>query len=133
MKSVLKIGFIVLLVSLIACEKREKSLYDQVMDIHDEVMPKMGDLHKMKKQLRDSIAKTPGLPAEKKAEFEQTISLLDSASKSMMDWMHAFTPPEPTDKDAYEKYMKSELVKVQAMRETVLRAIDKTEKMGFKK
>lgn len=120
-----------LLGSLVACGKKEvseKPLYDQVMDIHDEVMPKMDDLYKMKKQLKDSIAATPDMPAERKAEFEQTISLLDSASKSMMDWMHDFNPPDQKDKEAFDKYMESELVKVKKMREDVMRALEKEKK-----
>ena len=118
-----------LLGSLVACGKKEvseKPLYDQVMDIHDEVMPKMSDLHKRKKQLKDSIESTPDMPAERKAEFEQTILLLDSAGKSMMDWMHDFNPPEQTDKEAFEKYMESELVKVKKMKETVMSVLEKT-------
>jgi hypothetical protein len=133
MKSVLKIAFIVLLGSLVACDKKEKPLYDQVMDIHDEVMPKVGDLYKKRKHLQDSITKTADMPAEKRAEFEKTIQTLETAEKSMMDWMHNFNPPEPTEKKAYQKYMESELVKVKEMRETVLRAIENAEKATGKR
>ncbi len=114
--------------SLLACSKAEKPLYDQVMDIHDEVMPKMNDLYKLKKGLQDSIANTPNISEETKKEFEETILVLDSASNSMMVWMRAFNPPEQTDKEAFQKYMESELVKVKKMREDVMRALDKAQK-----
>ncbi len=119
--------FLVLAGSLLACEKTEKPLYDQVMDIHDEVMPKMNDLYKLKKQLRDSIVNTPDMPEERKEEFEQTILLLDSASTSMMVWMRQFNPPAQKDKEAFQKYMESELVKVRKMREDVLQALEGVE------
>ena len=119
--------FLVLAGSLLACEKTEKPLYDQVMDIHDEVMPKMNDLYKLKKQLRDSIVNTPDMQEERKEEFEQTILLLDSASTSMMVWMRQFNPPAQKDKEAFQKYMESELVKVRKMREDVLQALEGVE------
>ncbi len=128
MKSALKITLIVLVSSLIGCDKpvkQEKPLYDQVMDIHDEVMPKMNDLYKLRKQLQDSIANTADIPEEEKMEMEQTILQLDSASNSMMVWMREFNPPDQKDKDAFQKYMESELVKVKKMREDVMWALDK--------
>ncbi len=128
MKTVSKILFIVMLGSLLGCGKAEKPLYDQVMDIHDEVMPKMNDLHKLKKGLQDSIANTPDMAEEKKREFEQTILLLDSASNSMMVWMRQFNPPDQKDKEGFQKYMESELVKVKKMREDVMSVLEKAQK-----
>lgn len=126
MKSVLKIVFLVVVGSLMGCQKTEKPLYDQVMDIHDEVMPKMNDLYKIKKQLKDSIANTPDMPGEQKETIEQTILQVDSAATSMMVWMRQFNPPEASDKEAFNKYMESELVKVKKMREDVVRALAKS-------
>jgi arginine deiminase len=125
MKLVVRIMFIALVGVLLACEKTEKPLYDQVMDIHDEVMPKMNDLYKIKKQLQDSISNTPDMPGEQKQEFMQTILELDAASTSMMEWMRAFNPPDQKEEEAFQKYMESELVKVKKMREDVMKALEK--------
>jgi hypothetical protein len=128
MKSALKIAFIVLLGTVVACDKKEKSLYDQVMDIHDEVMPKMDDIQKLRKQMKDSLANNPDFSIEKKTEIEGAISDLETARKSMMDWMHNFNPPEQTDKEAFQKYMETELVSVKKMREDVLGTLEKFKK-----
>ncbi|HEY3430496.1 MAG TPA: hypothetical protein VGK39_07465 [Cyclobacteriaceae bacterium] len=128
MKTVSKILFIVIVGILAGCGKTEKPLYDQVMDIHDEVMPKMGDLYKAKKQLQDSIANTTTLSDDQKKEMESTILTLDSASNSMMVWMREFNPPEAHNKEEFNKYMESELVKVKKMREDVMEALKKIEK-----
>jgi predicted small lipoprotein YifL len=125
MKLIVKMMVLVLLGTFASCGEKEKPLYDQVMDIHDEVMPKMNDLYKLKKELQDSIANTPDLPEEIKRKFEQTILVLDSASNSMMVWMREFNPPDQKNKEAFQKYMESELVKVKAMREDVMRALEK--------
>ena len=133
MKIVSKILFIAVVGLLTNCaktEKTEKPLYDQVMDIHDEVMPKMGDLHKAKKQLQDSLASATALTEDQRKEIEGIILTLDSASNSMMNWMHEFNPPEASNKEAFNKYMESELVKVKKMKEDVMRALKKIEKQN---
>src|SRR6478735_8150516 len=107
MKLIVKLMVIVLIGTMTNCGEKEKSLYDQVMDIHDEVMPKMNDIHKMKKALKDSIANTPDMPEETKLKFGQTILRLDSAGNSMMVWMREFNPPEASDKEAFNKYMET--------------------------
>ena len=42
-----------------------QALYNQVMDIHDEVMPKMEDIYKLKKDFLEEIANTQGMPDRK--------------------------------------------------------------------
>ena len=125
MKLIVKLMVIVLIGTMANCGEKEKSLYDQVMDIHDEVMPKMNDIYKMRKSLQDSIAKTPDMPEKTKLKFQQSILRLDSAGNSMMSWMREFNPPEAKDKEAFNKYMETELVKVKKMREDVMRALNK--------
>lgn len=123
MKLIVKLMVIVLIGTMTNCGEKEKSLYDQVMDIHDEVMPKMNDIYKMRKTLKDSIANTADMPEETKLKFEQTILQLDSAGNSMMVWMREFNPPDQKDEEAFKKYMESELVKVKKMREDVMKAL----------
>ena len=125
MKLIVKLMVIVLIGTMANCGGKEKSLYDQVMEIHDEVMPKMNDIYKMRKSLQDSIANTPDMPDETKLKFQLSILRLDSAGNSMMGWMREFNPPEASDKEAFNKYMETELVKVKKMREDVMRALNK--------
>jgi Mg2+ and Co2+ transporter CorA len=145
MKTLLKVLSIVVLGALISCgksgtdttasdpvdEDANQALYDQVMDIHDEVMPKMDDLYKLKKQLQDSIAKTPAMVEDTKKELEQTIQQLDSASNSMMVWMRQFNPPtDSASQEALREYLEAQLEMVRKMRENVLEALDKGKKQN---
>ena len=123
MKLIVKLMVIVLVGAMTGCGEKEKSLYDQVMDIHDEVMPKMNDIYKMRKALKDSIANSADMSEETKLQITQTILTLDSAGNSMMVWMREFNPPDQKDEEAFKKYMESELVKVKKMREDVMRAM----------
>ena len=123
MKLIVKLMVIVLVGTMTYCGEKEKSLYDEVMDIHDEVMPKMNDIYKMRKSLKDSIENTADMSEETKLQITNTILQLDSAGNSMMVWMREFNPPDQKDEAAFKKYMESELVKVKKMREDVMRAL----------
>ena len=46
-----------------------QALYDEVMKVHDEVMPKMNDIYKKKEELKNKIAATPDLAEEKRKEI----------------------------------------------------------------
>ena len=91
-------------------ENPNQALYDQVMEIHDEAMPRLGEIERIKRELSEEIANSPDLVIEKKSELERTIKNLDSASQYMMDWMHEFKPlPDSTDREAAREYLESEM------------------------
>jgi hypothetical protein len=103
-----------------------QALYDQVMDIHDEVMPRSEDIYQLKKEIQEKIANTPDLIAEKKKELEMTIAQLDSADQSMMDWMHHFHPlPDSADQEKARAYLESEMEKIKKVRELTNESIEK--------
>lgn len=99
-------------------------LYNQVMDIHDEVMPKMEDLYKLKKKMEEEIAQAPSLTEERKRELEGLIAKLDSANLAMMDWMHEFNPlPDSANQEDAREYLENEMERVKKVREKMLDAI----------
>ncbi len=103
-----------------------QALYDQVMDVHDEVMPKSDQLYQLKKELKDKIANTPDLAADKKKELDQIIAELDSADHSMMDWMHKFNPlPDSADHEKAREYLENEMEKIKKVRELINGSIQK--------
>lgn len=103
-------------------------LYDQVMDIHDEVMPKMDEIMKLKRQLQDQIASSPDMVAERKAELEKVISNLDSASEAMMNWMHEFNPlPDTVDQEKAREYLESEMERIRKVKSLMLETIEQAQ------
>lgn len=104
-----------------------KALYDKTMNIHDEVMPKMDNLYKLKKALQDTLANTPSLSAEQKKTYEAHILRIDSASNAMMVWMRQFNPPADSSlsSDSYRIYMEGELEKVEKVKAAMLKALEK--------
>lgn len=109
-------------------EKKEdnpnQSLYEKVMGVHDEVMPRMDDIQKLKRELQETIKNSTDLAEEKRKELEQKIALLDSASKAMMNWMFEFRPEELKG-DSLRIYLEKEMDRVTKVKELMLDAIKK--------
>ena len=105
-------------------------LYNQVMDIHDEVMPKMEDLYNMKKDIEDQLKNSKGLAAEQRQKLEEKVAQIDSVSKLMMDWMHEFNPPpDTTDKEEARAYLERELERVRQVKQAMLETIEQGTKL----
>jgi len=101
-----------------------QALYDEVMKVHDEVMPKMNDLYKIKKGLQQKLEETKDLSEEKKKELETAISKVDSASESMMVWMRQFNPlPDSLGEERAREYLEDEMQKVKKVKEDILEAL----------
>lgn len=83
------------LIALITCfiffscndaqEKAYEKLNEEVMALHDKIMPKTEDLVTLKGKL-DSFAKGPDSIHVKKLQIA-----LSKADESMMDWMHHYS------------------------------------------
>ena len=104
-----------------------KALYDEVMDVHNEVMPRMDDLIKAKGALKKKL-ETPGLSEAGKKEINEKIARIDSASEGMMVWMRQFDPiPDSLGEDKAREYLESEMVKVKKVKEDILAALKEAE------
>lgn len=105
-----------------------QALYDEVMKVHDEVMPKMNDIYKIKQDLKKKLNETKDLSEEKKKELEQTIARLDSASDGMMIWMRQFNPlPDSLGEEKAREYLEDEMERVKKVKEDILEALEKAQ------
>jgi hypothetical protein len=145
-----KLLYIVTLAALVSCGKSgehqhdastetaqsdnpNKVLLDQIMDIHDEVMPKMQDLYTLKQSLQEK-AGVAGISAEEKKSLEDMMATLDSANTAMMDWMHKFQPlPDSADQEKAREYLESEMERVMKVRELTNETIEKAKSITAKK
>jgi hypothetical protein len=99
-------------------------LYNEVMDIHDEVMPRMEDLYNIKKDIEERLKDTKGLAAGQKEKLQKKLAQVDSVSKLMMTWMHEFNPPpDSADKAQTQAYLKSELERIKIVKQAMLKTI----------
>ena len=111
------------------------SLFEQVVALHDEAMPKMGklkgyeDLAKLK---IDSLSKINNAAARAlKSEYEKLVAALQRAQKGMNDWMDGFQPDKFENQDSLMAYYLEEKIKAQAMRDDIFAVMDTaTAKLG---
>jgi hypothetical protein len=106
-------------------EGGNQALYNEVMKIHDEVMPKMEAIYNRKGVLKDSIANTPDMSEAKKKDIEEAIAKLDAAGKGMEDWMHKFNPlPDSLGEEQAREYLENEMEKIKKVRSDMLEALE---------
>jgi hypothetical protein len=106
--------------------KGNQALYDEVMKVHDEVMPKMNDIYKAKQELN---AQLTNASEEKKKEIQGALVKLDSASESMMEWMHNFNPiPDSVGEEKAREYLETEMEKIKKVKEDVNEALEQVKK-----
>jgi len=117
--------FVILFSLVISCKPKIETpisqQHDAVMEIHDEVMPKMRDIYKLKKRLKKSDHADTEL-------FQNAITQLETADKAMMDWMRAYQKPKEGDSNALN-YLSDQMDKVQIVKSMMLNSILQGEKI----
>ncbi len=131
---------IVVTIFLSACGENKAELEQaekEVFEIHDEVMPKMGQLMELKTNLSkeisviDSLSKIKTVDSlQKRKEEALALSLaLNEADQGMMDWMHAYNGDslKALSADAALQAMQAEKDKISTVRDKMLESITKAE------
>ena len=92
----LALGFVL---SFTACDNKDKEaetlLNQEIIKVHDEVMPKMGELNRMKRQIgayKDAVSDDN---AAMKDSLINAILLLSKTEDNMNDWMNGYKYPNP--------------------------------------
>jgi len=119
----LQLCFLGLFMLVVGCAPSNQELYEEVMAVHDEVMPKMDDLYKLKRALKEKVA-SDSLEEAEKANLVQAIAKIDSASEGMMGWMREFDPPKEVTEDELRSYLEAEMKKVVKVKQDMLSAIE---------
>lgn len=99
--------------SVIACKKetpKGEQQYKSVMAIHDSVMPRMGELMSLRKQLQET--QTP----QNKDTVAALMTKMELANKGMMDWMYQFKKPEDLESETALQYLNQEKLKIQQVK-----------------
>jgi len=136
MKKIVTTLLIVCLISLSSCKNEKKiegpTQMEQVMEIHDEVMPKMGTIGKLVGQLKPMADSLGMESAEAKAMKD-----LQEANKSMMDWMQEFGDKFDSEEILDGKELSKEKVqllneeeqKIKAVKEAINSSIARAEEL----
>lgn len=135
MKKILSILVCVVLFFNFSCKEEKKApegptQMEQVMAIHDEVMPKMGTLGKLVGQLKAKVDTT-----EMGQKYEVAMKDLQAANMSMMDWMKNFGNRFDSDEilngkeltEEKQLWLNEEEEKVKALKEQINGSIERAQ------
>lgn len=116
------------------------SLFDAVMESHDVAMPKMFKLERLQKEAKaksDSLNKLPAAlkkeNATTKAGLDSLVKDLEYADFAMNKWMQEFKYDSLKNNEPERiKYLQSEKVKVDKVKDAVLGSLQKAEALSIK-
>jgi hypothetical protein len=128
MKRILSV--LAIAISLYNCSSKseKEALFEDVMKVHDELMPKLGDISSLSQDLKvKSAAKSSDRPAME--AINKKVVSLQNASGSMMQWMRSFNTQYDTlpEKIAVD-YLKEEKLEVEQLKKEMDSAISEAEK-----
>ena len=95
-----------------------KKLYDEVMEIHDEVMPKISDISKLRRKIKKQENKPPSTLT--------LIKQLEDADDGMMSWMSDFQvykSYKDSTKESKMRYLNIEKMKIKKVSDDMHTAI----------
>ena len=102
-----------------------KKLHNEVMQIHDDVMPKMSEIGRLKRQLKDF--QKEGKHTEKADSIQLFIYQLQEADESMMNWMGDFKKPDYSNFENAQTIYAKERVKITNVKNTMESTIRKAQ------
>lgn len=123
-----------LTLSLTSCKEHKeepaKNQMAEVMAIHDEVMPRMGEIAKLVGELKPMVDSTA-----QGQKYEAAVEELQIAHKSMMDWMQNFGNRFDPDEilhgkeltEQKQEWLDEEEERVRALRDQINSSIEKAE------
>ena len=98
-------------------KEQKEALEQRVLAVHDTAMAKMGDIYKLRKNLRtlrDTLEAQPQPDSTLLQNLQQHIQLLNRADEAMMGWMRQYkAPAEDIPNEQAMNYLQQELVKIE--------------------
>lgn len=135
MKKISSILFCTILFLGLSCKEEKKApegptQMENVMAIHDEVMPKMGKLGKLVGELKAKVDTT-----EMGKKYEVAMKDLQEANTAMMDWMRDFGDKFDSDEilngkaltEEKQQWLDEEEEKVKVVKEKINGSIERAE------
>ncbi len=128
----------IVLLGLSACknareEAAQQKAWDEMMVVHDEVMPRMSEINSLGKTIQGALADT-SLDVELRAAADKVLDDLVAADKAMWDWMYDLQQlpdlRQNAKHDAIMNYIGEETVKIEAVKTLMLGSIENGKKVA---
>ncbi len=114
-------------------QTQQEQMWNEVMAVHDEVMPQMSEIKRLQNELKAYIGEDSSLDAEVQEKVGQAVQELSAAGEGMMSWMSNIRQLEPLreemDHEGIMNYLKEEKTKVDKVKEDMINSIEKGKEM----
>jgi len=114
-------------------QQAQQESWDEMMAIHDEVMPKMSEISRIRRDLKGEMEALDATQTEQMAAIDSTMARLDRADIAMMNWMGDLRQlPELRENNSHEEimaYIEEETGKIAAVKMDMLNAIEEGKQM----
>ena len=100
-----------------------EDLHEEVLAIHDEVMPKMSALTSLQGQLSERLKNLKSqeeIDIEKVKETNKILGELNRAENAMWDWMDGFSKLDSVPDEEKERFLMGEKISAEGMRDLML-------------
>ncbi|MDQ1090417.1 viral A-type inclusion protein [Siphonobacter sp. SORGH_AS_1065] len=128
--------FIILIGGLFlsSCSEKKTALKDEVMAIHDSIMPRMSELMDLQETLTLELTQTDSLlaahPADsalisRQSQLQRLIANLKGADQAMMHWMHEYNADTLTKLEAKQAdlYLQNQKKAIETVRDQMQKSI----------
>lgn len=116
---------------ILACTSSKKNeiklLKDEVIAIHDEVMPKMGELRRARKSLMLQADTIMGSDSTRAMMLKGLADDLGNANEGMMQWMRNYEPEFDGTDEEVMSYLGDQKKSIQQVKEDMLESLKKGE------
>jgi hypothetical protein len=131
MKILLNYLLIFCFLTLVGCgnklQETNTALRTQIIEVHDEVMPKMGELMSLEKKAlaqADSLSQQDSTASAKIQELTQLAGQLKAANEGMFVWMRQYSlKKEGKSPEELKSYLDSQLVLAKKVRKDIQDAL----------
>ena len=105
-----------------------KTLKSEVLAVHDEVMPKMGELRKVEKMLRGQLEQSRE-DTSLNTSIAKAADAIEAANESMMNWMRNYDPDFDGKDAEVEAYLRGQMQSIQRVREDMSASLEAGRKL----
>ncbi len=111
----------------------EEQKWDEVMVVHDEVMPKMSEINRISRALRQRLDEENSIPSDLRQQAEQAVQQLTVAEEAMWEWMNNIRQldalRESKNHEEIIQYLDDEQARISKVRDAMLSSIESGEKV----
>ena len=126
------LAIILTILTIVSCKNvkggQDEKLFEEVMALHDEIMPVTTKLNGLQNSLKAILAEPDSIPGGITKEEVIEVSMhTEKAYNGMMDWMRDFKIPENMNNNEKTIYLKNQKAILTKLKEETMSAYNEAE------